>query len=266
MSQNNTGMVKVIGIDPAPGKGSHVFDEDGIRHLDHSSLKSFLDKLRKNTDKCLVCWDAPLTGPHSPDTEVIKKQDFTQRVIESFFKDQTTGFKSSEGISVQGYARCPHWTISKYMLGLPRIGKYDKQLPKLPFRLITENKPALYPTVKDFVVEVHPAVSIWLWCKHLGEKDFVSWEYKKDKKILEKVWRTLKEILVEYNIVTLDDFKINDFNPKTDDELDAYVAWLLGELWIQNEDKVIMLGSSETGAFLVPNLPALIESWRTFTS
>lgn len=42
----------------------------------------------------------------------------------------------------------------------------------------------------------------------------------------------------------------------TDDHLDAYIAWKLGDLW-QNEnenEKVILVGNENTGAMLLPNV------------
>ena len=258
-----TKKMKIVGIDPAPGKGTHIFSEKLI-FLDHTELQSFLEEIGNNKEACLICWDAPLTGPHSPNSSEIKDKDFTQRVIESFFSRQATGFKTPKGISVLGYAGCPHWAITRYMLGLPRIGKYDKGLSKLPFRLITGND--LFNSINKFVVEVHPAVAIWLWCKHLGGIDFESWNYKGDLSILENIWRTLKAVLTEHNIIAPEDLNIfTSFTPKSDDELDSFISWLLGKLWIRNPQAVTMLGSAETGSFLVPKLPKLLRSWDQFT-
>jgi len=253
--------MKIIGIDPAPGKGSHIFSKKLI-FLDHMNLKSFLEKLSNSEEPCLICWDAPLTGPHSPSTPEIKDKDFTQRVIESFFSRKATGFKTPKGISVLGYSGCPHWALTRYMLGLPRVGSYDKGLSKLPFRLINRND--LYKSINKFVVEVHPAVAIWLWCKHLGNVDLESWNYKGDKSILDCIWETLKKVLIEYDIISPKDIEIFNFTPQSDDELDAFISWLLGKLWIQKPDKVTMLGTVETGSFLVPNLPELLRSWNEF--
>ena len=37
-----------------------------------------------------------------------------------------------------------------------------------------------------------------------------------------------------------------------DDHLDAYIAWLLGTLWLENENKVLLVGNKNTGAILLP--------------
>ncbi|MEZ7935313.1 MAG: hypothetical protein QMB67_10375, partial [Sulfurospirillum sp.] len=43
-----------------------------------------------------------------------------------------------------------------------------------------------------------------------------------------------------------------------DDHLDAYIAWLLGTLWLKNE--VILVGNKNTGAMLLPK--EVSEDWQ----
>ncbi len=38
----------------------------------------------------------------------------------------------------------------------------------------------------------------------------------------------------------------------TDDHLDAYIAWLLGTLWLKIENEVLLVGNKNTGAMLLP--------------
>lgn len=53
-----------------------------------------------------------------------------------------------------------------------------------------------------------------------------------------------------------------------DDEFDAAVGYLLGVLYLRGLDEarpcITLLGSRETGAFLVPNVDGLRESWDEF--
>ena len=114
----NKAKIKVIGIDPAPGKGSLLFDgEQYSSHLKPDELKNELAK----SDPVLICWDAPLTGPG-----VFNNGRFTQRPIEKYLREQLGLNKKlknnkAQGVSVQGYAGCQHWTISRYIFGFPRL-------------------------------------------------------------------------------------------------------------------------------------------------
>ncbi|MGB1248314.1 MAG: hypothetical protein ACPG4Z_05480 [Chitinophagales bacterium] len=119
--------MKAIGIDPAPGKNSTVcyIDENEkiiIRDLTHSCLQSFLANLEKEV---IISWDAPLTSGSKNATPDFKKGVFTKRKIEKFFTKKEYEFQTPKGISIRGYCGCPHWTITKFMLGYPIIGGYD---------------------------------------------------------------------------------------------------------------------------------------------
>jgi len=105
--------MKVCGIDPAPKKGLTVFDgSDHAIALEDSA--AFMAGLAREDD-LLVSWDAPLTGPPSSVVggSAARGAAFTQRPIESFFSRAATGFKTPEGISVQGYSGCPHWGAAR---------------------------------------------------------------------------------------------------------------------------------------------------------
>lgn len=76
-----------------------------------------------------------------------------------------------EGISTKSFSQCPHWVISQYCLGHPQIVK-----PKKDSRfqlIITEQE---ISSKGKYVVEVHPALAIWLWLKDDKE---INWTYKK---------------------------------------------------------------------------------------
>ena len=53
--------MKVIGIDPAPAKGLHVYDGEHM-HLPIRQVQTFFEETKAEQD-LLLCWDAPLTGP-----------------------------------------------------------------------------------------------------------------------------------------------------------------------------------------------------------
>ncbi len=151
--------MNIIGIDPAPTKGLDVFD--GRHHrVALGGARGYVDSLRSQQD-LLVCWDSPLTGPPIRTVEggEARGSAFSQRPIESFFSKTETGFKTPSGISVRGYSGCPHWTLSRSLLGLPRVGPFDLGGELLPFNLLTTDVP---PSTGRHVVEVHPAVALWL--------------------------------------------------------------------------------------------------------
>ena len=245
--------IKVIGVDPAPKNPSTVYDKDnGIQKKYATDLVKYLNTETdngKNKD-VLICWDAPLVYWNNSfwkSEEKSPKKDNIDylycRPIEKFFQHKdhfplSKKIKKKQGVSVLSYAGCPHWTISKYCLGLPIIGQYDKS--ETPFDLIT-NEDKKWNSTKSSLIEVHPAVAMYYW---LG-KDLK--KYKGNKVEVDRIWKRLQN--------KVDCFKMIDYKPKDDDELDAIVAYVLGNEWANNnggESKVQLFGDATTGSFLLP--------------
>jgi hypothetical protein len=205
----------------------------------------------------LVCWDAPLTGPsmeglllHSEP----KQKDLTQRPIEAFFGQNEWNFKAPKGISVLPYSGCSHWTISRSLLGLPRVGPYD-QAEDLPFQLCHGDS---IPGPGFHIAEVHPALALWLWCKNDQRID--NWEYKKDKKLCFQLLSYLSDHIRDdaaRQAFALAEAEINDQKQSFDDIFDSCIAYVLGDLWLRNSGDVILLGNLDTGAILLPNVDGL---------
>jgi len=246
--------VLVLGIDPAPAKKTVIFDGKEFIIKDHNELIEYL----KDHKNVLICWDAPLTGPHGCKKNVTNA--FSQRPIEAFFtrSHKKYDFKVPKGISVMGYSGCPHWAITKSVLGLPIIGKYEQEI-KMPFMLITSKEENIIKSV----VEVHPAVAIWLWCKEDLPKE-MTWLYKSDRVtfgiILEKL-ATKKIISTE--IKNMFDAILEKNKAKIpDDYLDAYIAWYLGNQFLHNTPihPVALIGNVNTGAWLLPNIDNRLAS------
>lgn len=257
--------MNVVGIDPAPQKGLQVFSGDGgDRYVKVDGARSYVAELHTSQSDVLVCWDAPLTGPPS---NVLIGCDamgsaYTQRPIESFFQREAYGFKSPKGISVRGYSGCPHWTISRSLIGLPRVGPFDR-VEGLPFTLLTADQP---PTRGHNIVEVHPALALWLWCKKGRRKD-ADWEYKKNLSTRGSLWNKLTNIAErKKNYVELQKWPAPNDNVPNDDMMDARVAWLLGRLWLANRGDVVLLGNADTGAMLVPRVDGLEDAFQEFLS
>ncbi len=251
--------VSVISIDPAPNKGSTVCDGIAFYKETPAELRGRLSRVNRGA---LVCWDAPLTGPQDPDHAGMVEKDFSQRCIDSFFTRTETEFKTPRGISVLPYSGCPHWVITRSLLGLPRTGRFDVRYKDLPFRFLPGEERNESP--RPCVVEIHPAVAAWLWCR--GQQGFPRrtepWPYKSSKKtdLRGKMWKCIRRQTGDVACP----------NPRSGDEFDAAVGYLLGVLFLrgrteaQSRPSVILLGDRKTGSFLVPNVDGLVESWERF--
>jgi len=249
----------VLAVDPAPGKPSTVFDGKAFRQFNGQRLRTFLDKPQNRTRETLVCWDAPLTGPPDPDSAGTRRGDFTKRLIERFFSRVETGFKVPKGISVRSYCECPHWTISRSLVGLPRTGPHDHHHRHLPFHLIPG--PSSERAGRASIIEMHPAVAAWLWCRGDGYEG--PWEYRNDTNILKNMWSIIRGR-------TQFPWKARP-TPQNDDEFDAAVGYILGSLYVggragtrSKAQEVTILGNRSTGSFLLPAVRGLECSWNVW--
>lgn len=278
--------MRVVSIDPHPSRDSVVCADDGngnIRFLSKTTgeLREFVDCLAKTG--VLLCWDAPLTGPRSTKAAGQSAGDFSIRGIERFFRtgDEFNAYAKREtgtgndkkkertwkGISVSPYAQCQHWTITRSVLGLPRVGEYD-QRDELPFRLLVEPDHDPMGQRQPRVVEVHPTVAVWLWCKNeISDFRYKDREVSKErrKKIREDIWGKVARVAAGHEV---------RFSrpPGDSDELDAAIGFLLGTLYLEDwrqpsDDPVAQLiGSRETGAWLLPAVKGLSEAWKASQS
>ena len=252
---------RVIAIDPAPSKPSTLYDGKEYLTKTAEQLRDYVDQISSEGPETLLCWDAPLTGPANPVCAGSIPYDLTKRPIERFFSTKDTGFKTPKGISVLGYGACPHWTISRSLLGLPRVGSFDAPERQLPFRLITE--PGCRDRQRPRVVEIHPALAAWLWCRGKRGRG-ANWKYK-DRKTPKPerthVWQEMWEIILQRANLTEEICP-----PHTHDEFDAAVGYVLGAMFMrgeadQREPRVTVLGNARDGAFLVPYDPKLFSAW-----
>lgn len=287
--------IKVIGIDPAPAKETVIYDGEKFIEVLPVELKVYLENFKEDT---LICWDAPLTGMASENAirnfqqylEALAKSKkkkkpkwspLEARIIEKYIALQDI----PKAISTNSFSQCPHWAITQYCLGLPLINDQFIQKEPIPFELITShNEREKLSLKKNYIVEVHPALALWLWLKDSGVEN---WNYKgssrKDKNILgdnqpenkTKIFKTLTELLFKkaelllgkQQAFDISKIKVTVIKSKeetveektmTDDHLDAYIAWLLGTLWLKNE--VILAGNKNTGAMLLPK--EVSEDWQ----
>lgn len=268
----------VIGIDPASGeKGSYVFAPD--LKLDGPMSPSELRRLLPSrsareecgtqpfgTDSCLVCWDAPLTGLQDPDalveeepnTDDDKNKDtesLTTRLIERTGKDsrypRIANASKATGVSVLGFSGLSHWVISRHVLGLPRVGRFDADYRQLPLQPVFKKEQLEEDQYKWAVTEVHPTLAVYLWLSDGSTDGGPDWrQYKgqgKDSDVAAAVsvmWETLYKRFHGHLDAPLSP-------PNGEDAFDARVAWLLGCLWLKG-DKVEVCGDEKKGSFLLP--------------
>ena len=255
--------MNVVSIDPAPSKPAVIFDGK-FSSVDATELVAHCSSLA--LPGTLLCWDAPLTGPSST------KGSFSQRLIEQFFSRTKTGFKTPRGISVLPYSGCPHWAISRACLGLPICGGHDLSGEQLPFFLATNRDDLKSDRAR--VIETHPAVAIWLWCREIDdqlshEESPRSWVYKGNRasRTIVDLWDVLKGVWMKTEHQAVIQAISRQCNiPDNDDELDAIVGWVLGELLCSNHGSVGILGDSKTGAIALPINPELQKAFDEFRS
>lgn len=249
---------KVIGIDPHPSKKATIYDPSVRcwRTVESRELPGCVSKMARSDEDLLICWDAPLTMGRAG-----RDGCYYERQIESFFRGKQQ--RPPAGISVQAYTRCPHWAVTMASLGLPRIRvrNYAVDPGELPFELCAGGDAPSEGSRRKHVVEVHPAVAIWLWCRKKNI-ELPTWEYKekKNKKdVLDKLW----ESMCGENLINDGNAPKQKQKPENDDEFDAYVGYLLGEKWL-GSDGVVLLGDDATGSFLVPAEDKLQNEFESF--
>ncbi|BCD62309.1 hypothetical protein NitYY0826_C1185 [Nitratiruptor sp. YY08-26] len=166
--------LKILGIDPAPGKKSLIYDGNSFQALGYQKLKRYIFSFKQ---PLLIAWDAPLG--------VDVEYSLTIKQIERELRKE---LKPPRGISILPFANCPHWTISQFLFGLPSIHPEHK-----PFATLITSFEQHIEEIN--LLEVHPALSMWLWLKDELPCMF-NWRYKGIKSDL-KSFLTIKQKLEE---------------------------------------------------------------------
>jgi len=256
-------MDKVISIDPAPVKKATVFDGEKFELVGALKLPEYVRDLTQDDSVKLLCWDAPLTGPPILSRESdIHPSHYYSRKIDRFFGSKH-GLATPEGISVRPYAGCSHWAVTRASLGYPWLGDYCVKGDTLPFKLadqkcdVTKGGP--------WLVETHPAVAMWLWLKDSPPDLNGSWKYKKSLSTVRVLWTTLcqkwPDDLSEPLCAAARDFK-EAKSKINDDMLDTAVGWVLGKMLLAGEGKASILGTYDTGTFLLPEIKGLADRFN----
>ncbi len=149
---------------------------------------------------------------------------------------------------------------------MPLLGPYDRPMSELPFQLTCQTK--LATTTGRLLVETHPAVAIWLWCRSLSGNGNDFWTYKgaKANRSIESYWDQLLPIWHSLNIEAVSSVLEQIAPPKDDDELDALVGWVLGALYSIQHESVGVLGDESTGGILLPWDEEMFTKFNKFKS
>ena len=264
---------QVLGVDPAPSKNSTVcyLGKKGpvFESLKANELLRLLKGIIKQ-DNILITWDAPLTGPPRilhPTDEPYDDSYFYTRQIEKYFNNKD-GCKTPDGINTRGYGGCPHWTITKAFTGLPLLGPYCKKGEDLPFQHIESTKEKLRED-KPNIIEVHPALAMYLWLR--SDKGIKSWRYKGTRENAENKRENCKlfyDKLKDKLHTELEGIQLPAL-VKDADELDAFVAWLLGYLYVfkeaeNREKQVEVMGDQIKGSMLLPWDEKVFDGFSAF--
>ncbi len=246
--------MNIFGIDLVSSKGAVMYDGSELTFMNPEQLLEFVTQLypATNPQNTLISWNAPLTGSRNPKLLHFQKGDFSKRDIEGFFtrnwrpkNEPGLSYKAPEGISVTGYANNPHWPITRRLFGLPQTGPWDTPPEALPFTLVQDPEQDLDPG--RYIAEVHPPLAIWLWCG--GPKRERNWNYKSNQTVRDELWEELSHTFQHcYGL------NCPDFAPRSEYELEAYVSWVLGKLWADQNPSVILLGDTRSGCFLIPDV------------
>jgi len=100
---------------------------------------------------------------------------------------------------------------------------------------------------------------LWLWCRNNHVRN-ASWKYKEDESVRKALWSQLLKVPAISEALPSRSHSV----PNTDDELDARVAFLLGHLWLDANETVVLLGDQDVGAFLLPKSQGVIEAFQKF--
>jgi len=216
-------MIQAIGIDPASGKETCIWHDGDYAFVKAQNVRSTLEKLLGENLNCMVAWDAPISFSHKSysDRQIDK-------VTRAWVKENVAlGRLEKSSVNALPFSGLSHWVISCQALGLP----FGEQLKGLKLY----EKMEFTGENGQFLIEVHPVVSMaCLWLDHGVEEPFPI--YKKSK---------------EARSIIVKNLEFPNVCRENDDILDAYVAFLMSEMFIQQKSTSLYL--PEEGSYVLPN-------------
>ncbi len=233
----------VLGIDPAPSKNTVVFDGREFKEWPAVTVRDTLHKrVRDETENgghVLVLWDAPLCmdSGNFYSREVDRS---AKSVVKAWIKDDVVSgkkngkIKEKNAVGVADAAGCPHNILSMDVLGMPA----GVREPGQQLQLLTD--PLALEAGGAWVAEVHPAVAIGAWYQHYGlgkhHEPKKLPRYKQDNATAREVFKALLSDVDELHRLLPLTLPMDELlEEATDDRLDAFVAWALGMLLLNNQ-------------------------------
>ena len=218
----------VIGIDPAPTKAAAVCRKGGWERVKPAALRQFILDAAKEPAPTLIAWDAPLSYDRVDHFD--RKVD---KVVRAWVKRQVAlGHFEDKAINAMPFAGLPHWAVTCDALGLP-FGHSPAGL-----RLVHELPVDEHRLV---AIEVHPAVALGAWWIEAGCAEPMP-RYKGKPEHC----RAIAEALGFPAGCAVDD-----------DALDAFVAYRLGELFL--DGRACCVGDGAAGGYVMPTCAATDE-------
>jgi len=214
---------KPIGIDPASGKASCIWQQDSFEFARPQQMrKNFESILGKGKEKYVLAWDAPISFSESSYSDRL-----IDKVARKWVKDKIEHqVFEKKAINARPFSGLSHWVITCSALGYPFGAPLALTELAGGHRYKKNNL--------HQIIEVHPAVSMGvMWAdKHI---DIPIPVYKKSKDEREKIVENLNfpKACIE-----------------SDDVLDAYAAYLMAEMFVNG--KAEFLTRPEDGSYVLP--------------
>ena len=215
-------MTLAVGVDPASGKETCIWHNDDYTFVKPQAVRTALEAILEGSPDCLIAWDAPISfSVASYSDRLIDK--ITRRWVKSKVE---SGLLEKGAVNALPFSGLSHWVISCMSLGLP-FGERIEGLSLYPEQACDHRSGAN-------LLEVHPAVSMaCMWLDREVEQLFPI--YKKSKAQRKLIVETL-----DFPVVCIE----------SDDILDAYVAYLMAGMFVEN--KAHSLCSPSAGSYVLP--------------
>ena len=212
----------IVGVDPAPAKETVLCHGDGrFDRLPPRDLRAWFYQLLENHENVLIAWDAPL-GFDSDDFYDRRIDKAARKWISSLVEK---GRIEDKAVNAEQFAMLPHWAVSCHAVGYP--------FGSTPGRL----RLADHINNGHCLVEVHPAVALAVW-----------WTEQQAEHPLKQYKNNRQEAAMIAGTLGFPSQAGTD-----DDHLDAYVAFKLGGMFLQ--DQARWVGSALFGGYVLPDCP-----------
>jgi hypothetical protein len=217
---------RVVGVDPAPSKPTVAFDGACFHTMAPDAVDAQIAALTGGHDRVLLLWDAPLQ---------MDPGAYYSRAVDVAAKEMVASWShvlEDKAVGIAAAAQCPHNILSMAVLGLP-IGA-----PRHGLRLLDDA--AALASGGRWVAEVHPAVALGWWYAQPSSGALRRLpRYKGRVGAVAAVRADLAALLSPQRAfigaeawACLDPAAPGGGGPAitSDDQLDAWVAWLLGRM------------------------------------